>query len=406
MNNKKGKNLRYLRENNTREVLKYLALYGDSSRIKLSKELGLSKMTITNIVNDLQNNGYIYESGETTKENQGITGPKPIMLSIKQNRILAIGVYASREKIICSLSDIASGELYVNQKKIDLKTVQETFLDDICELIERVLRYDESLNSNIIGIGFATVGLIDTYTGTMLRSTDYMGNEKIEVKKILEERFHIPVYASNDMQAAIIGEQLYGYGRDCNNCLYLGVTHGLGAAVISEGKLITGNRGFAIEAGHMSIDYQGEQCACGNRGCLELYASVSVLLRKSGTDSLDELLDAYEQKEERAIKVIEEFIHVVSIGLINLKNIFDMERIIFGHEGSLFTRNILEEIEQNVNAHTFICSEKKVQIVTSTFGPLAGLRGATSIVFKNFFHGEIPLEGIQRSYEELNNKEE
>lgn len=405
MNNKKGKNLKYLRENNTREVLKHLALYGDSSRIKLSKELGLSKMTITNIVNDLQNNGYIYESGEPAKENQGITGPKPIMLSIKRNRIMAIGVYASREKIICSLSDIASGELYVAQKKVDLTTVKETFIDDICTLIENVLCYNESLNQNIIGIGFATVGLVDIHTGTMIRSTDYMGNQKIEVKKILEERFHIPVYASNDMQAAVIGEQLYGYGRDCGNCLYLGITHGLGAAVISQGKLITGNRGFAIEAGHMSIDYQGKQCNCGNRGCLELYASLPVLLRKSETNSLDELLDAYEQKAEKAIKVIEEFIHVVSIGLISLKNIFDVEIIIFGHEGSLFSQNILEEIERNVNAQKFTFNEEKVRIVTSTFGPLAGLRGATSIVFKHFFNGEIPLDGIQRGYEEISDKD-
>ena len=405
MNNKKGKNLRYLRENNTREVLKHLALNGDSSRIKLSKELGLSKMTITNIVSDLQHNGYICESGALAKENIGITGPKPIMLSIMKNKIMAIGVYVSREKLICSLSDIACGEIYVDQLKVDLSTIQETFIEKVCLLIEKALSYNKTFNKNIIGIGIASVGLVDIYNGTMIRSTDFLGSEKIEIKKILEEKFHIPVYASNDMQAAIIGEQLYGYGRECGNCLYLGITHGLGAAVISEGKLITGNRGFAIEAGHMSIDYNGELCDCGNRGCLELYAGLHVLLKKSGTTSLDELLELYEQGQEKAVQVIREFIQVVSIGLINLKNIFDVEIIIFGHEGSLFAKEILQEIQENVNAQTIIHSEKKVRIVSSTFGPLAGLRGAASIVFKQFFTGQIPMEELKKdSIEENHSK--
>lgn len=394
MDNKKGKNLRYLRENNTREVLKHLALNGDSSRIKLSKELGLSKMTITNIINDLQKNGYVCESDVSNRENVGSTGPKPIMLSVKQNKIMAIGVYVSREKLICSLSDIANGELYVDQLNVNLETIKETFVEDVCSLIEKVLHYDERLNAGIIGIGIATVGLVDIHTGTMVRSTDFLGNEKIPIKEILEERFQIPVYASNDMQAAIIGEQLYGYGRTASNCLYIGITHGVGSAVISEGKLITGNRGFAVEAGHMSINYNGELCDCGNRGCLELYGSLPVLLKKSQTESLDELLELYEMGQETAIEVIQDFIQVVSIALTNLTNIFDAEVIIFGHEGSLFTREILDKIQENVNQHTLIHKEKAVRIVTSTFGTLAGLRGATSIVFKRFFNGEIPLDHL------------
>lgn len=400
MEKKKGKNLRYLRENNTREVLKHLALNGDSSRIRLSKELGLSKMTITNIVNDLQKSGYICESDDLSRENIGSTGPKPIMLSVKQNKLMAIGVYVSREKLICSLSDIASGELYVDQMKINLDTIQETFVDNVCDLINKVLQYDESIKENIIGIGIATVGLVDIYNGVMVRSTDFLGDKQIPIREILEERFHIPVYVSNDMQAAIVGEQLYGYGRTSGNCLYIGVTHGLGSAVISEGKLITGKRGFALEAGHMSIDYNGEQCDCGNRGCLELYGSLPVLLRKSKTQSLDELLENYEQGQELAVRVIEEFIRAVSTALTSLTNIFDVEIIIFGHEGSLLTRDILDRIQENVNQHTFMHNEKTVRIVSSTFGNLAGLRGATSIVFKKFFKGEVPWNGIIRNSQE------
>lgn len=399
---KKGKNLRYLRENNTREVLKYLALNGDCSRIKLSKELGLSKMTITNIVNDLLKSDYICESEFVNRENVGCTGPKPILLSVKRNKIIAIGVFVSRERLICSLSDIASGEFYVDQYKLDLSNVSKTFVSDVCLIVQKALDYLGDMRKYVIGIGMATVGLVDNCAGTLVRSTDFLGDSEYFIKDILEERFNIPVFASNDAQAAIIGEQLYGYGRKYSNCLYLGITHGIGSAVISEGKLITGRRGFAVEAGHMSIDYNGAKCDCGNRGCLELYASLPVLLSKSRTRSLDELLEHYEKRETTAVNVINEFIRTVSIALTNLTNLFDVEIIIFGHEGSLFTRDILDSIEKNVNEHTFMNRGKQIKIVTSTFGTLAGLRGASSIVFEKFFNGEINWNSLVRNSIEEN----
>ena len=393
---KKGKNLRYLRENNTREVLKYLALNGDCSRIKLSKELGLSKMTITNIVNDLLKNGYIFESEVTGKENVGCTGPKPIMLSVKRNKLIAIGIYISRERLICSLSDIASGEFYVDQYKLNLENIKSTFINNISHLIEKALEYLGEMRKYIIGIGVATVGLVNNCSGTLVRSTDFLGDTEIPIKEILEQKYHIPVFASNDAQAAIIGEQLYGYGRKYSNYLYLGITHGIGSAVISEGKLITGRKGFAVEAGHMSIDYNGKRCDCGNRGCLELYASLPVLLEKSGTGSIDELIECYEKGESKAVMVMDEFIKAVSIALTNLTNIFDVEIIIFGHEGSLISASILERIQKNVNQSTFVNGKKEVKIVTSTFGTLAGLRGASSVVFSKFFEGEISLNTLMR----------
>lgn len=394
---KKGKNLRYLRENNTREVLKYLALNGDCARISLSKELGLSKMTITNIVNELLKSGYIYETENVNRESMGSTGPKPIQLSVKRNKILAVGVFVSRERLICSLSDIATGEFYVDQYRLDLANIKETFVGDVIQIIQKAVEYIGEEKSNIIGIGIATVGLVDNRTGTLVRSTDFLGDNEIPIKDILEERFHIPVFASNDSQAAIIGEQLYGFGRKHNNYMYIGITHGIGTAVISDGKLITGRRGFAVEAGHMSIDYKGELCDCGNRGCLELYGSLPVLLSKSHTNSIDELLENYEKGVTLSVRVIKEFIKAVSIALTNLTNLFDVEIIIFGHEGSLFTRPILDEIEQNVNEHTFMNRKEPVHIVSSTFGTLAGLRGASSIVFENFFHGEINSEIFTRN---------
>ncbi|SFR63731.1 ROK family transcriptional regulator [Anaeromicropila populeti] len=389
MENKTGKNLRFLRENNTREVLRYLTIHGDSSRIKLSKELGLSKMTITNIVNELQKYGYLCESDICLRENIGSTGPKPILLSVKQNKILSIGVYILAEKIICTLSDVKAGELFVHQEKVDIQCKQETLNHVVCTMIQKVLEFDKEFNSSIVGIGIVSTTSIEAEKGILLRNKLFLNHYLDVLKEVVKKQFDYPVYIANDMQASIIGEEIYGYGKKYSKYMYLGITTSIGMSVISNGKLIVGESNVAVEAGHMSVNIDGELCQCGNRGCLNLYASLPVLLKESGCQSMEELLELYEKKDLKCVAVVNKFIHIISVALINWAKIFDLELVILGHEGAMLPQEIIELISTNVNNVLHVHSEKRIEVVIATFSTLSALRGATSIVFSKFFTGEI-----------------
>ncbi len=386
-----GKNLRYLRENNTNQIIKYLTINHESSRIELSKQLGLSKMTITNIVSDLLERDYLVEHKAKVSAPSVSTGPKPMRLSIKDSRILAIGVYVSRERLHCSLCDIVGNELYIDEVDIDKKNLKENYNELICTSIQNILSYNPKLNQYIIGIGLSMIGLVDSEQGMLIKSTDFLGDHKIPIREILMERFPYPVFISNDMKASALAELIYGYGKDYNDFVSLGITYGVGAAVVSGGNVIKGKRGFGSEIGHMSVNYQGEMCACGNRGCLELYASIQALLKKTETSSLQELVKRIEDGNEYTTKVMKEFVDMMCVALTNIVNIFDPECVIFGHEGIVFVEKYMKRMEEYVNCHSIQSSEKKVKFKISMFRDIGGLRGSATLVFNKLFEGELSL---------------
>lgn len=387
MEKKKGKNLKFLRENNTREVLKHLALNGDSSRIKLSKELGLSKMTITNIVNDLQSSGYVYESDVCDRENMGSTGPKPIMLRVKQNRLMSIGIYLTREKLICALSDIASGEIFVDQREFGPNGTREGYISIIIAMVEKVLNYDNELNGKVLGIGVACSGYVQTDTGVLL--PDRSWEEPIPLKEILEERFPYKVYIADDVYSATVGEQLYGFGKISKNYMYIAISEKIRMSIVNNGRIMNDESGFIAELGHVSVDPNGPECQCGGHGCLNGYASIPSLLKAGGAKTMDELMELCLGEDQTAQKCMEKFISSFTMILSNLTKIFDVDYIIFGHEGSMISKGILNKIQSNLNNTYYEHKKNDWIIVTSTFGTLAGLRGATSLVFERFFEGEI-----------------
>lgn len=389
MAEKTGRNLKFLRENNTSEILKYLTIYKKVSRIKLSKELGLSKMTITNIVSSLIENGFLYET--TFQEDAITTGPKPKLLAIRSRQILALGVYISRDRIRCSLTDIIGCELYSETKKIKKEKLQSTLISDITKCIQRVLDYDPKLTLKIVGIGISMVGLVDSEKGVFVRSTELLEDRAFPIKEFMEQQFHYPVAVQNDMQATALAEQIYGLGTDCRNFVYFGVTHGVGTAAVSDGKVLKGSSGFAVEAGHMSVDLNGPVCSCGNKGCVEVYISIPVLLKKTASMDVESMMKKYRKKERKTTEVMEEFIKVVSQALTNLSNIFDPEKIIIGYEGALFLDSIFSTIEENVNQACIFRHERKIEIAVSALKSIGPVRGAAAIVFQELFDGVIKL---------------
>ncbi|AJY73461.1 ROK family protein [Paenibacillus beijingensis] len=124
----------------------------------------------------------------------------------------------------------------------------------------------------ICGIGIAVAGILDPQEGTVLLATN-LGWRDVPVGRMLEQRFSCPVQVLNDANAAALGEWMAGAGAGTKNMVFVTVSTGIGGGIISEGKLLLGASNSAAELGHISIDRNGPLCACGNRGCVEVYAS-------------------------------------------------------------------------------------------------------------------------------------
>lgn len=396
----KGKNLKYLRETNTNEILKILATKEEASRIELSKLIGLSKMTITNIITMLMMHGYVTETRTIVQRDNSITGPKPMLLSIVNNKILAVGVYVTAEGINFSISDIKKGIINSKETVISkdetVEAIEQIIVKGVSEIINEHWEYKE----NIIGIGVASEGLVDSNLGIITEIPGLTNIKDFRIRRILETVFSYPVYVNNDMQGAILAEQLYGHGRDLKDFIYLGFGKGIGTAIVADGRIMTGSRGFATEAGHMSIDYNGEKCRCGNRGCLELYASIPILLRKSNSKTMEEMIEKYNKGDKLTNMVLMECMNFLDIAITNLVNIFDPECIVFGHEGSIFPMSYVDLLEDRINQHVIKRSNKRTEVKLSAFEKESPLRGASAIVFSELFHGNIALEFSSDHYKQ------
>lgn len=133
----------------------------------------------------------------------------------------------------------------------------------------------------IAGIGIAAPGPLDCNTGIIFAPPNLPGWDHVPLRDIFAEHFHIPVFVENDANTAGLGEHMFGAGHGCNNMVYLTVSTGIGGGVIIDGKILEGASGTAGEIGHMTIDWHGERCNCGNTGCLEALASGTGIARKA-----------------------------------------------------------------------------------------------------------------------------
>src|SRR5580704_14574972 len=160
------------------------------------------------------------------------------------------------------------------------KTVlgRDQVLNDMCEAIRRVSdKYKSS--GTLLGVGIGVPGIIYIQTGMVRESPNLPGWSDYPVRNEIEKRLQAPVILENDANVAALGEKCLGAGRHVGDMAMLTLGTGVGGGVILNGRIWHGMTGMAGEFGHITVEAEGQQCGCGNRGCLEQYASATAIMR-------------------------------------------------------------------------------------------------------------------------------
>jgi glucokinase len=157
----------------------------------------------------------------------------------------------------------------------------DRLLPRIYTAIQEALDKAGATLEQIAGIGIAAPGPLDYRTGVIFTPPNLAGWDRVPLRDIFAGQFHIPIFVENDAHTAGLGEYMFGAGRGANNMVYLTISTGIGGGVIIDGKILEGANGSAGELGHMTIDWHGERCNCGNIGCLESIASGTNIARKA-----------------------------------------------------------------------------------------------------------------------------
>lgn len=251
-----------LRSKNRGRVFEQLVTNDEICRMDLVEACGLTKMTISNIVNEFIEKDIIIE---TDKSEENKPGRKSTHLRISPRAKKIIGLLIHRDFISATLCDC---QLNV----ICSKTIRftECNLDFLLENVFLLL--DEMMDGNeILGIGVGSIGPVNTDSGMILNPPRFYGIKDVPIVQILKERYNLPVYLDYQFNCAARTEKYFGLGKKYKNFLLIGVSDAIGIAIVVDGSILTKMTGISSEFGSMSIDYNGVENAYGVRGALGKY---------------------------------------------------------------------------------------------------------------------------------------
>ena len=404
---RRAKNLKYLRISNRAEIIRCLSIQGPISRIELASQLGLTKMAISSIVSEMIEEGFILEQGthassdksrsvlpENPSEESSCTpsagaGRRPSILTIHAEQINALVLYLSRDAIEGVQCDVTGQIIRTWNHPLEKFTNADNYLEQIDELLDVMLL--ETAGRHVVGIGISSIGPLDMSTGRLLSPANLHGIHNLSLTKFVQRKCSFPVILDNDMNAAVQAEQLYGTAKKYRHVVYLGIANGIGAGVISYGRIFKGSSGIGGELGHMSVNLDGPYCLCGNRGCLELYVSIPVLLQQSGSLNIKEMVNQAVNDPASANAWQPRMMQALTTALVNIANIFDPEIILLGHQSIYLAPLLLPELENEVNKHIIQREIRHIPIRIAAFGEQTPLVGAAALVFQAVFRGEIPV---------------
>lgn len=245
------------------------------SRAEIARQTALSPAAVTGIVDALARAGLLRE-GPTTMT--GTPGRRPARLLFNPGARLALGIAIDVPEASAALMDLGGSLRDVSRASVAPGASPNEVLALAARLGERALRMAGS--TPVVGVGVAVPGMVSWPDGVNLYSPNF-GWHDVPVRTHLGSLLDQHVLVDNEVRALALAEYLFGAARDARTAVFIDAGYGVGGAIILDGELFRGVRGAAGEVGHNTIDPRGPLCACGNRGCLEVYASANGLLART-----------------------------------------------------------------------------------------------------------------------------
>ena len=312
----------------------------------LQKNKAMTKKEISLLTNiKLTTLNYIMQPLEQSKiivrkcigESSG--GRKPILYDVNLADFFIIGIDISRLYTQVVITNLKIEILYKETFYMDKCCTPKETVNRIEKIVEKAYR-DMNLDyTGLLGIGLGTVGPLNIKEGNMISPIYFSadGWSKVPIKSMLEEKFKFPIIIENGANMAAVAEYFYGIGKEFSNIAYFNCGVGIRTGTISSGNLIRTINDEEDAFGHMIIDIDGEQCKCGNFGCIECYSSIHAIVKKfsieikKGRHSIikkeledieyRDICEAAEKNDNLAKEIITASALILGTGLANYVNL-------------------------------------------------------------------------------------
>lgn len=259
-----------------------------------------------------------------------------------------IGIDLGGTKVLCALVEKTTNKvLFEVKKKTKKEKGNKKVFSKLTEAIDELFEVSKVNKDAISSIGIAIAGQVDRENGILINACN-LQCKNLNIKNQIEDKYNIKTYIVNDVEAATIGELLFGAAKNYKNVLCVFVGTGIGSCLVIDGKIYHGATGSAGELGHVIVDLNGRSCNCGAAGCLEAYASRSAIesriqgaIKKGRTSIITEFCDgqnistkhikkSLDAHDELVGQFVNEAIEYLSGGLASAINFFNPELIVLG----------------------------------------------------------------------------
>ncbi len=312
-----------------------------------------------------------------------------------------VGVDLGGTKIDIGIVD-EKGQILQIQRLTTLVEKGPTAIES--QILDTIRYLQTKVETPLLGVGIGVPGQIHPLTGEVIFAPNLKWHD-IPLQANLEKALHLPVRIVNDVRAITWGEWLYGAGQECNDlvCLFIGT--GIGSGIVSGGRLLSGFSNTFGEVGHMTVDFNGPQCTCGNWGCLEAFAGgwgIAERMRKAiETDAKGEVsrlllemvgqdlshmtakivIEAYRQGDPLASQVIECAQRALIAGCTSIVNAFNPQRLILGGGIIDGLPEWVEIINQGVRKLALKAPILPLEVIKAKLGKGVGVIGSAGVIF-------------------------
>ncbi len=370
-----------IRNVNRRIVLNLIRTRHPISRADLARASGMQRSTISLIVEELIEENWVIE-GATGRPPRG---RRPTYLRLNQDRII-VGVDIRPTQTTVALADVNGS--FIAQETFPTPRDPATAVWLLAKRIKAIVHSTEG--KKIEGIGISVPGRVNRAEGHLVFAPNLRWRD-VDLRKPISKATGLEVEVENAASACVLAAVWFDKLDDCRNLVVMTVSEGIGIGIYMNGELVRGHNNMAGEFGHVTLDPRGPACACGSRGCWEVFASNRAAIRyynesvtKAARITFLDLLRLADQGDARATKALETMAQYLGRGMRMIVAGLAPERIVVIGDLTKSWQRFGPVIESQVNAQILEGGFAPVLIPAHEDG-LARLRGTVALVLQKHF---------------------
>ena len=371
-----GLNFIEVKKNNRSTVLEILHSLAPISRADIASLSGLTRTTVTNIINELINVDFIEEVGSKSTK----SGRKKTLLKIRKDAFKIIGINISRSNIKVGLYDTEANLLYSSSKEFSSDVANKNSIKFLFEIIDSVIKNTGISIEEINGIGIGIPAPIEFSTGEIIATPSYFEAWKdVNLKDNLEKKYKVKTWVDNDANVGALGEKWFGQGKHYRDYIFVVSDIGFGSGIVLNGKLHRGDFSMAGEIGHVILGYKEKRNYLENKSGFKYI--INILKERDENCNIEYILNKINvEKDEEFVKYAKEISRYAGMAIMNLISIIDPQAVIIGGNLKNISNIAYKEINKIIDENLF--GPRRSQILFSNTKEDVVLKGAAALVLE------------------------